>query len=171
MNTVMASAVFSKKKRALLALLAVAVVLGLNPKPARADGAEAVAAVLVGAALLYAVKDSDSYRRSKVSYHYHNGGRQPCYDRHVAHGGRYYQHNSRNDRRGYGQQYHDRRYVQVNKYYRNDYHAGQHASKGHRDNGGHKNKGYKDNGRRDKGHKDNRYRHDNRQWNTRVPIH
>lgn len=143
-----------------LALILAACAAAVTPRAAQADGAEAVAAVLVGAALLYAVQDDDHHHRTRVSYHFHDGGHHRCYEDH-GHGygrrdyGRTYyvykdSHRYDYDRRGGYDQHWDRSVKYRPKGHKHDYKGNQHHANGDRFDRG-----------RDEG----------RRWNTRVPIH
>lgn len=155
MNTVNVTALPKRNSKLLigLALLAVAVVTALAPRPARADGAEAVAAVLVGAALLYAVQDDDHHAGARVSYHFHDGGHRRCYEHHAhgygrpSYGNTYYvyQDSHRYERNYYDRRDGDRHYDRRDKHY---------------DKGGRHD--------RDGGYA---WRGNERRWNTRVPVH
>ena len=148
----------------LTALLAVAV--ALSPKQAHAEHAETAAAVLIGAAVLYAAHDAYKSDRHYAKQHVHDRhcGHHVEYrgnghhDRHGnAHG--YYQNHSTRDR-------HATYYGKSHKYVDQKHHK-KHGNKN-------ADKHYKQDRYARDDHKGGKYRNDDRHreqsWNTRVRV-
>ncbi|WP_373092183.1 hypothetical protein [Zhongshania sp.] len=149
----------------LTALLAVAV--AVTPKQAHAEHAETAAAVLIGAAVLYAAHDAHKSDRKYAKRHAH------VHDRHCGHHVEY----RRNDHHRYGN---------AHVYYQNQYTRDRHSSYygkhpkyiEHHHSGKHGKKYAKQYDKHDRygrhDHKGKKYRHDdrhgNQSWNTRVRV-
>ncbi|GAB3372937.1 hypothetical protein NCG89_06745 [Spongiibacter taiwanensis] len=151
-----------------VALMIAVCAVSLAPKAAHADGAEAVVAVLVGAALLYAAQDDDKHHRNRVSYHFHDNGHRRCYERH-GHGyghrdySRTYYVDKNNDHR-FDRYYGDRRSGYANSWHRSP----KYDRKVGRNDGKYYHKGNKHYA---KGDRFDRGRDEGRRWNTQVPVH
>ncbi|MBW2940394.1 hypothetical protein [Zhongshania aquimaris] len=164
---------------ALTVLLIAAV--AVSPKQAHADGIETAAAIMIGAAVLYAAHDSNKddrhyrhghvhdrrcghqvsyrdnshYNRYGNSYSYNNGGyrNQHVYtDVHTSHGKNYYyQDKKHNNGKKYGHDKHDNR---ADRFARDNHDR---RYQGNNDHQGH-------------GNLNDRQKHNANYWNTRVKV-
>lgn len=172
---------------AIAALLIVAV--AVSPKQAHADGVETAAAIMIGAAVLYAAHDSyrDDRRHSKKHVHDRHCGHQVNY-RDTGH------HNSDRNRYNYNNGYRNQHvYTDIHagkhggNYYRGENHyrakdyrrdkQGRHDNHENydkrpdrfaRDDRSHKQQDSKHH--RDHGNLNERQRHNENYWNTRVKV-
>ncbi|MFT5887862.1 MAG: hypothetical protein ACI9BO_000675 [Zhongshania sp.] len=152
-----------------------ALAVALVPKQAYADNAQTAAAVLIGAAVLYAAHDAHKSDRHYARAHVH--------DRHCGHHNKHYKKSHRDPHYGHGysnrgRQYYsgshgDRHQGHYQDRYRDRY-QGHHQDR-YRDKHQGKGKHFVNNDKHDRyekkgGHKGSKDRHNDRYWDTRVAV-
>jgi hypothetical protein len=140
-----------------------ALAVALVPKQAHADNAQTAAAVLIGAAVLYAAHDAHKSDRRYARAHVH--------DRRCGHHNKRYKKSHRDPHYGHGYSDRGRQYYSGSH---GDRHQGHYQDR-YRDKHQGKGKHFVNNDKHDRyekkgGHKGSKDRHNDRYWNTRVAV-